>query len=89
MADIATYRCSNRQCLLTLRVASDFPVWNEARTSVVRYRSETFCTVCNKVVEYMGDACAVCAGKVIADNLGRACPRCAVGSLAMPHLSAM
>lgn len=88
MADIATYRCSNRQCLLTLRMASDFPVWNEARTSIVRYRSETFCTACNKVVEYAGDACVACASGVIAGNVGRACPRCAVGSLSMPHLSA-
>lgn len=89
MADIAIFRCSNLRCLLTLHVASGFPVWNEARTSVVRYRSETFCAACKKVVEYAGSACAVCAGEVIVDNLGRPCPRCAVGSLAMPHLSAM
>ncbi len=89
MADIATFKCSNRQCLLTVHVANDFPVWDEARTTVVRRRSETYCTTCNKVVEYADTACTVCASEVVVDNLGRACPRCAKGSFAMLHLSAM
>lgn len=87
MAEIATFTCSNRQCLLTVRVARDFPVWDKARTAVVRHRSETYCTACKKVVEYADAACIVCQSEVVVENLGRACPRCAVGTFAMPHLS--
>lgn len=89
MAEIATFKCTNRKCLLTLYVARDFPVWDQARTAVVRHRSETFCIACNKVVEYADDLCAVCAGSVITENLGRACPRCTTGSFSMPHISVL
>lgn len=89
MAELATFMCSNRQCLLTLHMAHDFPVWDKARTAVVRHRSETFCTACNKVVEYADAACLVCSSEVVVENLGRPCPRCSSGTLAMPHLSVM
>ncbi|HEV8666850.1 MAG TPA: hypothetical protein VN665_03325 [Candidatus Paceibacterota bacterium] len=89
MAEIATFTCSNEQCRLTLRLARDFPLWNESRTTILRYRSETFCTTCNKTTEYIDGACIVCADKVTAENLGRACPRCAKGAFAMPHLSVL
>jgi len=90
MGDIATYKCSNLQCRLTLRLAGNFPVWDEARENITRYRSETFCAKCNKVVEYTSDnACAVCNHAVVINNIGRACPRCAAGTFAMPLLSVL
>jgi hypothetical protein len=89
MAELATFACPNLQCLLTFRVAHNFPVWDAAHASIVRYRSETFCAACNRVVEYEDGACAACSGTAVADNLGRPCPRCAKGSLSMPHLSAV
>ena len=90
MAEIATFKCSNQQCRLILRLASNFPVWDEARTNITRHRSETFCTTCNKVTEYTGDnTCAVCASAVTVENLGRQCPRCKTGTFSMPALSVL
>ncbi len=88
MADIATYKCSNQQCRLTLRLATDFPVWNESKEVITRHRSETFCNSCNKVVEYANDnTCTVCTSEVTIKNMGRACPRCRTGIFSMPRLS--
>jgi len=90
MGEIATYKCSNLQCRLTLRLAGNFPVWDEAKANIMRYRSETFCSNCNKVVEYSGaNACTVCDHEVAVNNIGRVCPRCSAGTFAMPLLSVL
>jgi hypothetical protein len=90
MGEIATYKCSNLQCRLTLRLAGNFPVWDEARKNIIRYRNETFCTSCNKVVEYNdANACTVCFAEVTGQNIGRVCPRCAAGTFTMPLLSVL
>jgi hypothetical protein len=90
MAEIATFKCSNRECRLTVRMAQDLPIWDEAKENITRYRSETFCIKCNKVAEYTANnTCTVCFAEVTAQNIGRSCPRCKAGTLAMPLLSVL
>lgn len=101
MAEIATYRCSDRQCGFVLRLSRDFPLWKEhtppqlkspanavsAKEYVLRYRSESFCKVCRSVVEY-SDAygCFNCNAEVPREHAAQECPRCTDGTLSMPHL---
>ncbi len=90
MAEIATYTCSNRECRLTVRLAHDFPVWDDLRTTVTRHRSEAFCASCNKITEYTAaHACAVCGSAVAVELLSTACYRCKAGTFAMPKLSVL
>ena len=81
MAEIATFRCSNYRCRLTLRMCKDFPVWHPdtpptVRTTVspvdadrnfiVRYRTELYCRECRLL---------------LADPADSNCPRCSSSEL--------
>ena len=76
MAEIATFRCDNYRCRMTVRMCKDFPVWHAHAPSplraklyssdsekefVVRYRTEVYCRACRFL---------------IADPTSAACPRC-------------
>ena len=102
MPEIATYKCSNYQCGLTLRLSKNFPVWHShtpkeirlrpghpsAGAFIERLRSESFCLNCKKVVEYAEpNTCKACEGPVEAEQLGAACPLCGQGVMMMPRLS--
>jgi ribosomal protein L33 len=102
MPEIATYRCNNYLCRLTLRLSRNFPVWLahtpyevrlkpraiSSKTYIERLRSESYCRACKKVVEYTSDqACASCASKIETEQLGAPCPRCQQGVFTLPQLS--
>jgi len=102
MSEIATYRCTNYLCRLTLRLSRNFPVWlthapKEVRLApslasskdfIERLRSETYCRACKKIVEYTAaGTCAVCEENIEVEQLGQSCPRCAQGVFTMPQLS--
>ncbi len=101
MAEIATYKCSNNLCSLTLHLSRDFPVWHphtprELRSPnplphvtpyIIRYRSESYCPQCRKVVEYENAACVVCGSEVPLEHAGRDCYQCEKGILIMPTLT--
>jgi hypothetical protein len=101
MAEIATYTCSNSRCKMVVRLSRDFPVWHvdtppqyrdlavapHAAPYVLRYRSESFCSTCFKVVDRTeSNTCTVCTTAVVVDPMGHPCPRCNQGTLVMPQL---
>lgn len=102
MTEIATYKCPNIMCGLIFRLSRNFPVWHahtpkelrklpvssSVRAYVARYRSESFCTRCRKVVEHTEtNTCSLCDAEVHREHMGRACPQCRKGKLFMPWLS--
>ena len=102
MAEIATYRCSNYRCRLSVRVCKDFPVWRadaplEGRSVVPssthhafveRYRSEIYCHHCRRVLADATDtSCARCGmSDLRTDQTGRPCVQCLSGVFEMAEL---
>lgn len=101
VAEIATYQCDNRLCAQPLRLGRDFPVWMseaprtlrtpvpspEAAFFVTRFRSESFCTPCNKVVEIRDASCEHCGATVLLEHTATTCPRCSEGMLSLKRLT--
>ncbi len=100
MAEIATYLCDNGKCVQFLRVAKQFPAWRpdtprnlrtplpsaEALAFVTHFRSESYCTTCNSVVDIVEDTCTLCGNTLIEEAPGSTCPRCNAGTLSLTHL---
>jgi hypothetical protein len=101
VAEIAIYQCDNQRCAQPLRLGRGFPVWKEetpkalrtpvpspeAAVFVTRFRSESFCTPCNKVVEIRDASCEHCGGAVLLEHTATTCPRCSDGSLSLTRLT--
>ncbi len=103
MAEIATYKCNNYRCLLTIRVCKDFPVWLENAPMqgrslvpsvdylpfVARYRSEIYCHHCKVVLTDASEAtCNQCGNSDLnEDQSGRCCTQCLIGVLKMTALT--
>ena len=100
MAEIATYQCNNGKCAQFLRVAKRFPAWRpdtprnlrtpvpspEALEFVTHFRSESYCSSCNNVVDITEGTCPLCSSTIVEETPGSTCPRCNSGSLSLTHL---
>ena len=103
MAEIATYRCDNYRCRLTVRLCKDFPVWRSDaplegrsivpspshRPYVERYRSEIYCHHCRRVIADARDAaCGSCGNADLRnDQTGQSCVQCYTGVFQMIDLT--
>ncbi len=102
MAEISTYKCSNRKCSFVVRLSSDFPLWHpdtpkemrtlpihpSATSYVTRLRHEALCSACHSVVEQTTSAqCSRCLGVTMLITTQSECPRCKSGSFSLTNLS--
>lgn len=102
MAEIAAYQCTNLKCRYSVRLSREFPVWHpdtpqsmrslspsqDARSYILKYRSELFCHICRKVVDYRESlSCGACgADNLREEQIGKACAQCATGVFEMTRL---
>lgn len=102
MAQIATYRCTDKLCRLTIHLSQEMPVWHpdtprelraitvsaQAEPYVARYRSEAYCHDCRTIQESSADnRCRRCArGTAPMEQAGLLCPQCKRGAFFIEHL---
>lgn len=102
MSEIATYRCTDDKCRLTVHLSRQMPVWHpetptalrsldikpEAQQYVIGYRTEAYCHGCRKVQESNTEnRCARCGeSSAPIEQAGLPCPQCKRGEFFMQHL---